>query len=58
MAEFMRVNGMMIIEVEKDLKDFLMETVIKENTKIIEQRERVFIHGKTEKFMMVSSSKE
>lgn len=58
MAEFMRVNGMMIIEVEKDLKDFLMETVIKENTKIIEQRERVFIHGKMEKFMMVSSSKE
>ena len=56
MAEFMRVNGLMIEGMERDLKDTATKTLMKEISLEVKRMEKEFIDGKMEKYMKVNGS--
>ena len=58
MPDSMRDIGTITKEMEKDLKDILMEILISECSKMEKHMEREFIHGPMDKFMMESGTKD
>ena len=54
--EFMKVNGIMINEMEMDIKNMETEIVIKDNIKTINLMEMVFTLGQTVKHMTANGN--
>jgi hypothetical protein len=56
-GEFMKASGCKIKDMEEPLRDLQMEIPSKVNIIRAKLMERVFLHGKMEKFMMVSGNR-